>query len=124
MDNQFNTLMRSYHDNFLQYKLTGDSKYQVAYEAAQKGLDSIIVSRNQAVEADAKNIQNTLGADSENKMKDIKSQSIHLGHGLLEEHDEEVAAKLRNVSAPPVSLTTQYIILGVLVATIAGLSFL
>ena len=119
--------MRSYHDNFLQYKLTGAQKYQVAYEAAQKGLDSIILSRNQTVEADAKNIQNTLGADSENKMKDIKSQSIHLGHGLLEQHDEEVAAKLRNVSAPsapPVSLTTQYIILGVLVATIAGLSFL
>ena len=119
--------MRSYHDNFLQYKLTCAQKYQVAYEAAQKGLDSIILSRNQAVEADAKNIQNTLGADSENKMKDIKSQSIHLGHGLLEQHDEEVAAKLRNVSAPsapPVSLTTQYIILGVLVATIAGLSFL
>jgi hypothetical protein len=127
MDNQFNTLMRSYHDNFLQYKLTGAQKYQVAYEAAQKGLDSIIVSRNQGVESDAKNIQNTLGADSENKMKDIKSQSIHLGHGLLEQRDEEVAAKLRNVSAPsapPVSLTTQYIILGVLVATIAGLSFL
>ena len=127
MDNQFNTLMRSYHDNFLQYKLTGAQKYQVAYEAAQKGLDSIIVSRNQAVESDAKNIQNSLGADSENKMKDIKSQSIHLGHELLEEHDQEVAAKLRNVSTPsaaPVSLTTQYIILGVLVATIAGLSFL
>ena len=127
MDNQFNTLMRSYHDNFLQYKLTGAQKYQVAYEAAQKGLDSIIVSRTQAVESDAKNIQNTLGADSENKMKDIKSQSIHLGHELLEERDEEVAAKLRTVSAPsaaPVSLTTQYIILGVLVATIAGLSFL
>jgi hypothetical protein len=127
MDNQFNTLMRSYHDNFLQYKLTGAQKYQVAYEAAQKGLDSIIVSRNQSVESDAKNIQNSLGADSENKMKDIKSQSIHLGHELLEERDEEVAAKLRNVSAPstaPVSPTTQYIILGVLVATIAGLSFL
>jgi hypothetical protein len=127
MDNQFNTLMRSYHDNFLQYKLTGAQKYQVAYEAAQKGLDSIIVSRNQSVESDAKNIQNSLGADSENKMKDIKSQSIHLGHELLEERDEEVAAKLRTVSAPsaaPVSPTTQYIILGVLVATIAGLSFL
>jgi hypothetical protein len=127
MDNQFNTLMRSYHDNFLQYKLTGAQKYKVAYEAAQKGLDSIIVSRNQSVESDAKNIQNSLGADSANKMKDIKSQSIHLGHELLEERDEEVAAKLRTVSTPsaaPVSLTTQYIILGVLVTTIAGLSFL
>lgn len=126
MDNQFNTLMRSYHDNYLQFKLTGNMKYKTAYEAAQSGLDSIVLSKNQAVQSDAENIQSTLGTDAENKMKDVKSQSVHLGHGLVDEHDEEVAAQMRNVatSAPPVSLTTQYIILGVLVATIAGLSFL
>lgn len=126
MDNQFNTLMRSYHDNFLQFKLTGNQKYKVAYEAAQTGLDSIVLSKNQEVESDAQNIQSTLGTDAENKMKDVKSQSIHLGHGLVDEHDQEVAAEMRNASAsaPPVSLTTQYIILGCLVTAIAGLSFL
>lgn len=125
MDSQFNTLMRSYHDNFLQYKLTGNQKYKVAYEAAQSGLDAIILAKNREVETDAQNIKSTLGADTENKMKDIKSQSIHLAQGLSEQHDEEVAAEMRTVSTdPPVSLTTQYIILGVLVATIAGLTFL
>jgi len=126
MDNQFNTLMRSYHDNYLQFKLTGNTKYQIAYEAAEQGLDAIVLAKNQAVQSDAQNIESTLGADAENKMKDVKSQSVHLGQGLVEQNDEEVAAQMRNIAttAAPVSLTTQYIIIGVLVATIAGLSFL
>jgi hypothetical protein len=126
MDNQFNTLMRSYHDNYLQFKLTGNAKYQIAYEAAEQGLDAIVLAKNQAVQSDAQNIESTLGTDAENKMKDVKSQSVHLGQGLVNQNDEEVAAQMRNIAttAAPVSLTTQYIILGVLVATIAGLSFL
>jgi hypothetical protein len=125
MDNQFNTLMRSYHDNYLQYKLTGDQKYQRAYEAAEKGLDSIILAKNQAVQSDAQNIQNTLGSDSENKMKDTKSQAVHLGQSLVDEHDAEEAEKLRLATpAPaPVQPIFQYVAIGVMLATIAGLSF-
>ena len=126
MDNQFNTLMRSYHDNYLQFKLTGNTKYKIAYESAEQGLDAIVLAKNQAVQSDAQNIETTLGTDAENKMKDVKSQSVHLGQGLVDQNDEEVAAQMRNIATTdaPVSLTTQYIILGVLVATIAGLSFL
>lgn len=124
MDNQFNTLMRSYHDNYLQFKLTGNAKYQTAYEAAEKGLDAIVLAKNQAVQSDAKNIQSTLGADAENKMKDIKSQSVHLGQGLIDQHDEEVASEMR-LSAPvqtPVTPIFQYVAIGVMVATIVALS--
>uniref|UniRef100_A0A6C0F2N5 Uncharacterized protein n=1 Tax=viral metagenome TaxID=1070528 RepID=A0A6C0F2N5_9ZZZZ len=126
MDNQFNTLMRSYHDNYLQFKLTGNTKYKIAYESAEQGLDAIVLAKNRAVQSDAQNIETTLGTDAENKMKDVKSQSVHLGQGLVDQNDEEVAAQMRNIATndAPVSLTTQYIILGVLVATIAGLSFL
>ena len=126
MDNQFNTLMRSYHDNYLQYKLTGDQKYQTAYQAAEKGLDSIILSKNQTVQSDSQNIQNTIGADSENKMKDLKSQSIHLGQGLIDEHDAETAAEMRlsrpnQVAPQPVF---QYVAIGIMLVTIVGLSLL
>ena len=124
MDNQFNTLMRSYHDNYVQYKLTGAPKYKTAYEAAQTGLDSIVVAKNKAVESDAENIQNTIGADAENKMKDIKSQSVHLGQGLVNEHDQEVAAEMR-LGAPTQTASTpifQYVSIGIMVATIVALS--
>jgi len=125
MDNQFNTLMRSYHDNYLQYKLTGDQKYQTAYQAAEKGLDAIILAKNQAVQSDAQNIQNALGVDSESKMKDIKSQAIHLGQGLVDEHDAKESEKLSLATpAPtPVQPVFQYIAIGVLLAKITGLSF-
>uniref|UniRef100_A0A6C0KDW2 Uncharacterized protein n=1 Tax=viral metagenome TaxID=1070528 RepID=A0A6C0KDW2_9ZZZZ len=124
MDNQFNTLMRSYHDNYLQYKLTGNPKYQIAYEAAEKGLDSIILSKNKQVESDTQNIQNTIGADAENKMKDVKSQSVHLGQGLVDEHDAEVASEMR-LSTPVQTPSTpifQYVAIGIMVATIVALS--
>ena len=125
MDNQFNTLMRSYHDNYLQFKLTGDQKYQKAYESAKEGLDAILRSKKTEVDSDSEKIQNTLGTDAENKMKDVKSQSIHLVRGLSKEKDEETAAEMRSQSAPPVQSTTiQYVAIGVLLATIVGLSFL
>lgn len=126
MDSQFNTLTRSYHDNFLQYKLTGNQKYKVAYEAAQSGLDAIVVAKNQANETDSQNIKNTLGSDAENKMKDAKSQAVHLGQGLVDEQDEEVAAEMRKqsmVSEPTaVSPIFQYVAIGVMLATIVGLT--
>lgn len=125
MDNQFNTLMRSYHDNYLQFKLTGDQKYQKAYESAKEGLDSILRAKKTEVDSDSQKIQNTLGTDAENKMKDVKSQSIHLVRGLSKEKDEEVAAEMRTQSSPPIQSTTiQYVAIGVLLATIVGLSFL
>jgi hypothetical protein len=124
MDNQFNTLMRSYHDNYLQYKLTGALKYKTAYEAAQTGLDMIVVDKNKAVESDAQNIQTTLGTDAENKMKDVKSQSVHLGQGLVSQHDAEVASEMR-LGVPDSASTTnpifQYVAIGVMVATIVAL---
>lgn len=116
--------MRSYHDNYLQYKLTGNPKYQIAYEAAEKGLDSIILSKNKQVESDTQNIQNTIGADAENKMKDVKSQSVHLGQGLVDEHDAEVASEMR-LSTPVQTPSTpifQYVAIGIMVATIVALS--
>jgi len=118
--------MRSYHDNYLQYKLTGDQKYQRAYQAAEKGLDSIILAKNQQVQTDAQTIQTTIGADSENKMKDLKSQAIHLGQGLVDERDAETAAEMRLNSAvqvPPPQPIFQYVVIGILLVTIVGLNF-
>ena len=57
-------------------------------------------------------------------MKDIKSQSVHLGQGLIDQHDAEVASEMR-LSAPvqtPVTPIFQYVAIGVMVATIVALS--
>jgi len=57
-------------------------------------------------------------------MKDVKSQSVHLGQGLIDQHDEEVASEMR-LSAPvqtPVTPIFQYVAIGIMVATIVALS--
>ena len=44
MDSQFNTLVSSYRDNYVQYKVTGNTKFQSAYESAQQGIQTILNS--------------------------------------------------------------------------------
>jgi hypothetical protein len=58
MDTQFTTLTRSYHDNYLQYALTGNPTYQTAYENAKDGLDTIISSLQSEVDEQESTISN------------------------------------------------------------------
>jgi hypothetical protein len=50
MDSQFNTLARSYHDNFLEHRVTGEDRYQTSYEGAKEGIENILKTMNDDVQ--------------------------------------------------------------------------
>jgi hypothetical protein len=119
MDSQFTTLTRSYHDNYLQYSLTGNESYQTAYEAAKTGLDNIISSLQSEVADQESVISNFYKSDVEGKMRDLKSgitDTKRLGVSIQDQH---TAAKMRQVpqstAAIPTNYTPYYVTAGVLI---------
>lgn len=114
MDSQFNTLIRSYHDNFLQYKLTGSSSYENSYKSAQQGIESILSSLRSEVQSANSEISSFYNDDTEGKFRDIKSQTRAAQSSLAADKDKLEAAQLRDTSVEPQSMTTRYTVLGVL----------
>lgn len=114
MDSQFNTLIQSYHDNLMQYKTTGDSKFKRSYEAAEEGLKNILIS---------------MSNDNESQCKQLKelNNPPEQHHDLAEERDLKIAAQKRQdqlTSIPSMpSMTYQYVGIGVLGALAIGLLF-
>ncbi len=127
MDNQFNTLLRSYHDNFLQHKLTGNPSYQQSYTAAQEGLDKIIASLQSEVDSQSSQISEFYKSDVEEKMRETESQTRDTQRKIIKERDRIEAAKMRaqglQVSASSTDMTSRYIAAGVLGAIALVLSF-
>ena len=58
MDNQFTTLTKSYYDNFLEYKLTGNESSQKAYMSAEQGIESILDGLGVEVDSQSSAISN------------------------------------------------------------------
>lgn len=127
MDSQFNKLRQSYSDNYIQYKVTGNSSYQNAYTSAQQGLESIISQLKDSVDTEKKDMSNFYKSGIEQKLQQLDSNNKLLQRGILSEKDDIIASQLRKSSPPPSSptiSTTQYVLLGGLVATMAIMSFL
>jgi CHASE3 domain sensor protein len=125
MDNQFNKLKQAYSDNYIQFKVTGDSKYQSAYESAKQGLDSIISQVSDAVKTDKKGISDFYKSGVESKLQQSEQSNRMLKQGILEEKDEITAARLRQNNLPTTSssiTTTQWISLGALLVASLVLS--
>jgi hypothetical protein len=125
MDSQFNKLKQAYSDNYIQFKVTGDSKYQSAYESAKQGLDSIISQVSDAVKADRKGISDFYKSGVESKLQQSEQSNRMLKQGILEEKDEITAARLRQNNLPTTSssiTTTQWISLGALLVASLVLS--
>jgi F0F1-type ATP synthase membrane subunit b/b' len=119
MDNQFNTLSRSYHDNYIQYKTTGKDSYKNAYESAEKGLQSIIDSLKKQVDGNRKEIKDALGSNAKSLWSEKQQQMTNIGMGIQEQKDRVTAAKMRQPPPPPpFSHQTQYIVLGSMLAAI------
>lgn len=112
MDSQFNTLIRSYHDNFLQYKLTGNPSYKQAYESAQQGLDTIVSSLEQQNTEQKKSISSFYSEDVEGRIRDLRSQTRDTEHKLVSENDQVVAAEMRSKAVAPQPSNTLYYVLG------------
>lgn len=127
MDSQFNKLRQSYSDNYIQYKVTGNSSYQNAYTSAQQGLESIISQLKDSVNTEKKDMSDFYKSGIEQKLQKLDSNNKLLQRGILSEKDDIIASQLRKSSPPPSSptiSTTQYVLLGGLVATMAIMSFL
>jgi len=127
MDSQFNKLRQSYSDNYIQYKVTGNSSYQNAYTSAQQGLESIISQLKDSVNTEKKDMSDFYKSGIEQKLQQLDSNNKLLQRGILTEKDDIIASQLRKSSPPPSSptiSTTQYVLLGGLVATMVIMSFL
>jgi len=119
MDSQFNTLSRSYHDNYIEYATTGKKAYKSAYEKAEQGIKSIIDSLKKQVHDNSTNIQDTLGSNAKSLLSDKHDALNNIGRGIHEQKDRVVEAQMRlPPTPPPFSHNTQYTILGSLVVAI------
>lgn len=125
MDSQFNSLVQSYHDNYVQYKITGSQNYQTAYEAAKQGLDTLVGGLQNEVNAQRQQIADFYKSGVEHKLLEQDQQNRLLQRGIVSEKDEIEAAKLRSsgtVISSNVVSTWQYVTAGILGAIALGLS--
>lgn len=126
-DTQFNTLIRSLHDNYLQFKLTGGQAYQKSYMTAEEGINKILSDLEKTVDSQKSQITDFYKTDVEGKLKGLQSESKNLQHGLIEQKDQLTAAEIRqtqSTSVPTQSLTSRYIAVGTLIGVTLLLSFL
>lgn len=126
MDGQFNTLVRSYHDNYIQYKITGGQSYQNAYLAAQEGIQSILDSLQKQASDQQAQISDFYKSDVEGKIRDTQSDITKYQKKIVRTEDEIEAAKMRSetsLPSPPIQtpLMGQYIALSILGVLALGL---
>jgi hypothetical protein len=123
MDSQFNTLVRSYHDNYLQYRTTGKQSYQTAYQSAQQGIDTILKTLDDEVKAQKKEVSDFYKSGVEARLKDLQHENKVLQHGLSDERDQITAANMRAsaVQVTPIQPLTGYYIAGGVLAGVIGL---
>lgn len=112
MDNQFNTLSRSYYDNFLQYRLTGNPSYKQAYEGAQQGLDQIVQGLQQQNTEQKKSISGFYSEDVEGRIRDLRSQTRDTERKIVSENDQVIAAEMRSKAVLGESSNTLYYVMG------------
>jgi uncharacterized protein YukE len=122
MDSQFNTLSRSYHDNYIQYSVTGVESYKTAYEAAQQGLDTILSTLKSEVDT---NTQSLSGPNAAALFQDKQNSLNSIGEAIRKQKDRVTEAKMRQPPPPtPVSYQNHYTLLVCLLGSIVLIQFL
>ena len=127
MENQFTSLTKSYYDNYLQYKLTGNSSYQNAYQSAQQGIENLLASLESQVNQQQSKIKSFYSNDVEDKMRQTQSDIRKRQHQIVNKQDDIEAAKMRasvtsnGASLPTSSYTYEYTIMGALGVTALAL---
>lgn len=99
MDKQFTTLTSSYYDNYLQYKLTGNSSYQNSYTSADEGIQTILSSLRDQVNTQNQQINDFYQADVEGKLRSLQSDIQSTQRTILKEKDAATAATMRSQSS-------------------------
>jgi hypothetical protein len=127
MENQFTTLSKSYYDNYMQYKLTGNSSYQNAYQSAQQGIENLLSSLESQVSQQEQTIQSFYSDDVEEKMRQTESDIRKRQRQIVNEQDDIEAANMRAsvtqgsvISISP-SYTYEYTAIGILGVIALGL---
>lgn len=95
MDKQFTTLTSSYYDNYLQYKLTGNSSYQNSYTSADEGIQTILSSLRDQVNTQNQQINDFYQADVEGKLRSLQSDIRSTQRTILKEKDAATTATMR-----------------------------
>jgi len=127
MDNSFTTLIQSFRDNYLQYKITGADKYKASYSQAQAAIESAIGGLDSQVKAQRSKLAEFQKDGVEEKLQELDAENKMLQRGILSERDELEAARMR---AHPVTFsfssvpTWQYYTIGGLAAGVLLLSLL
>ena len=125
MDSQFNSLIRSYSDNYIQYKVTGNARYKTAYESSQQGIDSILNQMENSVQESKKQISSMHESDIENKLSELDQKNKFLQRGLQTQEDIVKASQLRGTPSFSLNISTwQWIMLGTVGVAALGLSLL
>lgn len=125
MDNQFTTLTRSYYDNYLQYKVTGNASYQNSYMSAEEGIQNILKSLEDQISSNTESINSFYKSDVEGKLRDVQSQLRSTQKNIVKDRDRVIGAQMRNIPQSSFSIPTPYLIsIGVLSATVFLLSVL
>lgn len=100
MENQFATLTKSYYDNFLEYKLTGNESNQKAYMSAEQGIQTILNGLNDEVNAQSNSIASFYQSDVQGKLKSIRSDIQATQRNIITNKDRLSAAEMRIPTAP------------------------
>lgn len=126
MDSQFNTLTQSFSNNYIEFRVTGDTKYQSAYTSAMEGLQSIVNSLKQNVDAQKKNISDFYQSGIVESIQEKEANKKLMQRGIVTQKDDIIANEMReNAPVPVESISTnQYIALGVSGAILVGLTLL
>lgn len=115
MDKQFTTLTSSYHDNYLQYKVTGNSSYQNSYMSAEQGIQSILSNLQDQLNTQNQQINNFYNTDVEGKLRETQSEIRSNQRNILKETDAVKSAQMRTVVPSSMSIPQSYMIsIGVL----------
>ncbi len=96
MDSQFNTLLSSYRDNYIEYKLTGNKSNQTAYLSAKEGIDNIISSLEGEVGTNKQQISAGYSDESKANMQKLHDQMRNTQLDFSSSKDQLEAAKMRS----------------------------
>jgi len=126
MDSQFNTLTQSFSNNYIEFQVTGDPKYESAYTSSMQGLQNIVNSLKENVEAQKKNIADFYRSGIVENIQENEANKKLMQRGIITQKDNIVANDMRENAPIPVESvsTNQYIALGVTGAILIGLTLL
>jgi outer membrane receptor for ferrienterochelin and colicin len=115
MESQFNTLISSYRDNLIEYKLTGNPTNKTAYTSAKEGIDNIIMTLQGNVNNNQSEISGYYNEDTKKRLSDLHEESKNSKLGLSSVKDQLEAAKMRsNVTVVTPDISNNVMIVGLM----------